>query len=293
MKHLQLKPFLFLLSLSLILFSCKDDSSSSSSSTAATNSSNVDFTGTYTGAYTYIETDKSTQAKDTTYNPSFSVAMASSGAAAYTMTIPGDASSSLSMATNGKTFTSSNGTGFFAGSSYSGNLEGDMITINEVGEDASSSWVGEILANRPPNTGGGGGGGCNTMSISGYSVGSFNAGGCITEYEASFASDQTDYIWHLSISFDDDCDAGVADGSYTIISDGNQSFPGTDYAVIELDLEHTGNNPDLIQLVSTDQSGTMTVSNTSGGLKVQVSGISLVDASNASNSKTVSFCTEF
>lgn len=299
MIFLKTKPAIFVIGVALLtLGACSKDSGGGGGGgggTTSTTDASANLNGTYSGALRYIETNLLSGNKDTTENPSIDFVIAGTKPN-YTLTSP-SVSGDLSIVSNNNTFTSSDATGDFAGSTYTGTLSGDVITINWSGSDSSDSWVGSFTGSRPAtggggSGGGGGGSGCNNMSISGYTVGGPDtAAACLVDFQAAFQSDQSGYYWHLLVSFYDDCDAGVSDGTYTLLTENNASN-SMSAANIELDLEHDGNNPDLIQLITQDNSGSISVTNTASGLKIVASNITMYDSNNPGVSKTVSFCVE-
>lgn len=277
--------YVALLITSTVFSGCSDDKKTSSPSGSST--TNVDFKGTYSTNYTYIETSKSTGAKDTTTYTGITLEITGESPT-FTITDADDSNNTLVINTSGSNFTGGAGTGVFSGASFSGNLNGNLLTINETGEDATSTWTGQFLGNKQSTGGGGGGGGTgsNTLSVDGETVGAFWTAKCQVDYTASFAADG-DNEWHITIYTLEDCDhANNGAGNYTIKENWNGNIDNGECAIYIS--KQDDNGYDLLNLDSRDNTGTMTVSFVNGKKRVSVSNLTMQESVNG-GTKQVSF----
>lgn len=269
-----MKKIIYPLILAFCIISCDDDSSSPSSKSNTTNNSSntsVDFTGKFTGNYSYLEKSKSTgQTTDSSVTPNVSVTITGSSPT-FTLTADADANSTLRLNTTGSTFTGSNGTGDFANNAYNGSISGTTFTLNGTGEDATSTWTDGFVGTKV-STGGGGGGGTsgNSLSVSGETVNAFVETECGNDFKGIFTG-VGDIQWWLSLSFQQDCrDATPADGTYPVVDD--NSLTSSNVIVI---LQKTDDTNLLGTYLSSTQGKSVQISTVGGNKRAVGSGITV------------------
>lgn len=276
---------LILLFTASLFMACEDDSSSDTKpSTASNSNTTVDYSGNFTGTYSYVEKSKAsglTTDSSVTANIGVTITGTSPN---FTLTADSDPASTLQLSTSGTTFTGSNGTGEFAGNNYSGSLNGNTFSLNGTGEDATSTWTDTYVATKVISGGGGGGGTSgNSLSVSGENVNSFVETECGNDFKGIFNGDG-DIKWWLSLSFQQDCrDAVPADGTYPVVDD--NSLNSTNVIVILQKVDATSL---LGTYISQTAGKSVQVSTVNGDKRVEGTGITVVNAAGTA-SHQVSF----
>lgn len=290
----------------LSLFACSDDASTPSGG-GGTNSgggtggggTGGGGTGNYSGVYSGTQVNTYTE-KGTT-----NVLLVDTTAESYTISGSGTSYQlqyddngtvySLNLTMNGSNFTAVGAANdpWFAGETYTGSFSGDRLSMSYNGEDSdqgidytyNSVFVGNRPASGGGGTGGGGGSSSNSLSVSGEDVGSFNSASCGSAFSANYGTSTADWLLEIETAYD--CaDPNFYIGNYTVEEYDQNNAPSTTGCFIRLYKSDANNGTDLLEVFSTNSSGSVTSSSVNGKIRFSGSNVQLTDGS---VTKTISF----
>lgn len=270
----------------MALSACGEDSSSTSPSPSNNGTNNTDFSGTFKTNQTYIETDRISGAKDTTIYTDITFEVTGSSPD-FTITDKDDANNTLAIITNGSSFNGSTATGEFIGSNYNGNLNGNLLTIDQTGADSTSTWTGQFLGTKQSSGGTGGGSGSNYLQIPGHTIG--NVSGivdCDTRtMNVVFETNDTNQWYDVIVEFNRDVDQ-LSSGTYNV-KDGTSTLTSTD-CNISISFQDINLGQDDNKSYKSINNGTGSVTISGGKANVVFSNVQMESRDSLSHTKSIS-----
>ena len=147
MKFKSLLIYCLVIAVGIGILSCeKKDNDNSNYNPINAGNVILDFNGDFLGQYSKITLNKASGIKETTLVNSYNFSIIGSYPK---YNLYKSIHSVMPLTANGAGISSFGGTGVFFGSSYFGDLQGNLITINETGENDNFVWTGQIIASRP------------------------------------------------------------------------------------------------------------------------------------------------
>lgn len=264
-----------LIIINTLLIGCSDDETSNSPNDS------VSFNGKYIGNLSYTDTEKATN-HTAVWDSSNVIFEIRGTGTTYTIMMEGDPTEVVNVTSSGNTFAGSD-----EESTYSGKLDGNLLTFREVGEDSEYSWIGNFTGSKTSSGGGTGGSGSNSLSVSGEAIGDFWNANCGSDFTASYGVDG-EYEWHLVVETSYDCQSSnITTGSYSIVEWDQVEAPNDNECFIRL-YKLDGNTNDILDLYSRSNSGSLTISMVNGKKNVSVSNLTM-DEIIVGGTKQVSF----